>query len=198
MLGDLSGVSKIFVITGRTDMRKSFDGLMAIVRDSYDLDPYSNALFLFCGRDFRKIKALHFDKDGFVLMQKRLDGSGRFQWPRNASEARQLTRQEFRWLMEGLAIDQPKAIKAGSRKKDFWCLYKTEKNKNFFPVIKRLIPGLSTAFFLFLLHLWNTGRIPPVFLFHGGYLTWKSGIIHWITGSQVRYPQDFIGQNDHA
>lgn len=91
MLGDLSGVSKIFVITGRTDMRKSFDGLMAIVRDSYDLDPYSNALFLFCGRDCRKIKALHFDKDGFVLMQKRLDGSGRFQWPRNASEARQLT-----------------------------------------------------------------------------------------------------------
>ena len=119
MLGDLSGVSKIFVITGRTDMRKSFDGLMAIVRDSYDLDPYSNALFLFCGRDCRKIKALHFDKDGFVLMQKRLDGSGRFQWPRNASEERQLTRQEFRWLMEGLSIDQPKAIKAGSRKKDF-------------------------------------------------------------------------------
>lgn len=32
-LGDLSGVSKIFVITGRTDMRKSFDGLMAIIRD---------------------------------------------------------------------------------------------------------------------------------------------------------------------
>ena len=78
MLGDLSGVSKIFVITGRTDMRKSFDGLMAIVRDSYDLDPYSNALFLFCGRDCRKIKALHFDKDGFVLMQKRLDGSGEY------------------------------------------------------------------------------------------------------------------------
>lgn len=72
MLGDLSGVSKIFVITGRTDMRKSFDGLMAIVRDSYDLDPYSNALFLFCGRDCRKIKALHFDKDGFVLMQKKI------------------------------------------------------------------------------------------------------------------------------
>ena len=78
MLGDLSGVSKIFVITGRTDMRKSFDGLM----DSYDIDPYSNALFLFWGRDCWKIKALHFDKDGFVLMQKRLDGSERFQWPR--------------------------------------------------------------------------------------------------------------------
>lgn len=108
MLGDLSGVSKIFVITGRTDMRKSFDGLMAIIRDTYELDPYANAVYLFCGRDSRKLKALHFDKDGFVLLQKRLDGNGRFQWPRNASEARLLTRQEFRWLMEGLSIDQPK------------------------------------------------------------------------------------------
>ena len=82
-------------------------------------DPYANALYLFCGRDKRKIKALHFDKDGFVLLQKRLDGSGRFQWPTNASEARQLTRQQFRWLTEGLGIDQPKAIHAGDKRKDF-------------------------------------------------------------------------------
>lgn len=79
MLGELSGVSKIFLITGRTDMMKSFDGLTAIIRDSYHLDSYANALFLFCGRDSRKLKALHFDKDGFVLYQKRLDGNGRFQ-----------------------------------------------------------------------------------------------------------------------
>lgn len=119
MLGELSGVSKIFVICGRTDMRKSFDGLMAVIRDNYQLDPYANALFLFCGKDSRKLKALHFDKDGFVLYQKRLDGNGRFQWPRNASEARLLTRQEFRWLMEGLSIDQPKAIRISSQKKEF-------------------------------------------------------------------------------
>lgn len=119
MLGDLSGVSKIFLITGRTDMRKSFDGLMAVIRDNYQLDPYANAVYLFCGKDSRKIKALHFDRDGFVLLQKRLDGSGHFQWPRNASEARLLSRQEFRWLMEGLSIDQPKAIRAGDKKKDF-------------------------------------------------------------------------------
>ena len=54
-----------------------------------------------------------------MLYQKRLDENGRFQWPRNASEARLLTRQEFRWLMEGLSIDQPKAIKGTGRKKDF-------------------------------------------------------------------------------
>ena len=43
-------------------MRKSIDGLMAIVRDTYELDPYSNSLFLFCGRRCDRIKALHFEK----------------------------------------------------------------------------------------------------------------------------------------
>ena len=62
MLGDLSGVNKIFLITGRTDMRKSFDGLMMIIRDTFMLDPYANALYLFCGRDSRKLKALHYEK----------------------------------------------------------------------------------------------------------------------------------------
>ena len=75
--------------------------------------------FIFSVEGIAVLKALHFDKDGFVLLQKRLDGNGRFQWPRNASEARLLTRQEFRWLMEGLSIDQPKAIKGTGRKKDF-------------------------------------------------------------------------------
>ena len=110
MLGDLSGVAKIFVITGYTDMRRSVDGLMAIIRDTYEMDPYSNALYLFCGKRCDRLKALHHEKDGFVLLYKRLD-SGRFQWPRNASEVKNLTRQEFRWLCEGLSIEQPKAIK---------------------------------------------------------------------------------------
>jgi transposase len=83
------------------------------------MDPYANAIYLFCGHDSRKLKALHFDRDGFVLLLKRLDGSGRFQWPRSASEVRSLTRQEFRWLLEGLSVEQPKAIKPDSKQKDF-------------------------------------------------------------------------------
>jgi transposase len=117
MLGDLSGVAKIYLVTGYTDMRRSIDGLMAIIRDTYQMDPYANALYLFCGRKSNRLKALHFDKDGFVLLYKRLN-SGRFQWPRNASEVRTLTRQEYRWLLEGLSMDQPKAIKT-SQGKDF-------------------------------------------------------------------------------
>ena len=118
MLGDVSRISRLYLVTGFTDMRKSVDGLMAIIRDTYKMDPYSNALFLFCGRKADRIKALYFDKTGFVLLYKRLE-SGRFQWPRNASEVRSLTRQEYRWLLEGLSIEQPKAFQPVSGNKDF-------------------------------------------------------------------------------
>ena len=116
MLGDISGISKLYCVTGATDMRRSIDGLMAIIRDTYQMDPYANALYLFCGRRRNTLKALYFDKDGFCLLYKRLDSNGRFQWPRNASEVRPLTRQEFRWLLEGLSIDQPKAIRPIDKK----------------------------------------------------------------------------------
>ena len=111
MLGDISGISKIYCVTGATDMRRSFDGLMAIIRDTYQMDPYEKAVYLFCGKRKNTLKALYFDRDGFCLLSKRLDSNGRFQWPRNSSEVRQLTRQEFQWLMEGLSIEQPKAIR---------------------------------------------------------------------------------------
>lgn len=87
-------VQKIYLVTGRTDMRKSFDGLMDIIRDNFQMEPFSNVVFLFCRRKKNTMKALYFDRDGFVFLQKRLD-NGKFQWPRNASEVRSLTRQEF-------------------------------------------------------------------------------------------------------
>lgn len=59
-------------------MRKSISGLMAIIRDTYQMDPYANAIYLFCGRKNNTLKALYFDRDGFCLLQKRLD-NGRFQ-----------------------------------------------------------------------------------------------------------------------
>ena len=58
---------------------------------------------------------LHFEKDGFCLYYKRLD-NGRFQWPRDSSEVRNLSRQEYRWLLEGLSVDQPKAIRPATKK----------------------------------------------------------------------------------
>lgn len=115
MLDALSSDTKVYIVTGRTDMRRSFDGLMAIIRDTYQMDPYADALYLFCGRKRDTLKALYFGQTGFVLCTKRLD-NGTFQWPRDASQVRQLTRQQLRWLLEGLSICQPKAVQPSGRK----------------------------------------------------------------------------------
>ena len=81
------------------------------MQSQFRLDPFTNTLFLFCGRRRDRIKALYWEGNGFVLLYKRLE-SGAFQWPRSEDEARELTAQQYRWLMEGLQIDQPKAHKS--------------------------------------------------------------------------------------
>ena len=64
------------------------------------------------------IQDLSLEKNNTVVSEtvSKTDGTGHFQWPKNASEVRPLTRQEFRWLMEGLSIEQPKAIQPAQRK----------------------------------------------------------------------------------
>lgn len=110
MLGDVSGADNIYIACGYTDMRKAIDGLSAIVQQNFNMNPMENNLFLFCGKRRDRLKALYWEGDGFVLLYKRLE-NGRFQWPQNEKEVQAITLQEFRWLMEGLSIRQPKAVK---------------------------------------------------------------------------------------
>lgn len=90
-------------------MRKSIDGLSAIVSQNFKLDPFQNTLFLFCGGKRDRMKAILWEGDGFLLLYKRLEG-GSFQWPRTTEEVREITPQQYRWLIEGLSIDQKKVI----------------------------------------------------------------------------------------
>ncbi len=106
---DLSRVSKYYVACGYTDLRRGIDGLAAMVTQQYGKGLREDSLFLFCGRRTDRIKALYYSGDGYVLVYKRLN-NGAFQWPRTAAELRLLDVRSFRWLMEGLQIDQPKAI----------------------------------------------------------------------------------------
>ena len=111
MLSDFSGADRIYIACGYTDLRRGIDGLAGIVQQQFRLDPFSNSLFLFCGRRRDRIKALYWEGNGFILLYKRLE-AGVFQWPRSEAEAKELTPQQYRWLMEGLQIDQPKAHRA--------------------------------------------------------------------------------------
>lgn len=114
MLGDITNVDAIYIVCGHTDMRKSIDGLCAIIEDKLKMDSQSNCLFLFCGRRRDRIKGILHENDGYVLLYKRLTGSGYYKWPRNESEVKNLTWREFNWLMQGLEIEQPKAIQSTS------------------------------------------------------------------------------------
>lgn len=111
MLADITRADSIYIVCGKTDMRKQIDGLCAIIEGKLHMGPDDNALFLFCGRRCDRIKAILYEPDGIVLLYKRLSVDGRFRWPRNQDEVRQLTWQQFDWLMSGLEIEQPKAFK---------------------------------------------------------------------------------------
>jgi len=108
MLGGITA-PQVFIVCGYTDMRRSIDGLSAIISQNMKLNPFDKSLFLFCGKRRDRLKGLLWDEDGFLLIYKRLDNGG-FQWPRNENEARLLTQEQFVWLMQGLSIEQPRAI----------------------------------------------------------------------------------------
>ena len=107
---DLSKVRNYYVACGYTDLRRGIDGLASIVTLQYGKEMKEDSLFLFCGRRTDRIKALYWCGDGYILLYKRLS-NGSFQWPRSESELKQLDARSFRWLMEGLQIEQPKAIR---------------------------------------------------------------------------------------
>ncbi len=102
MIGDISRAEHIYIVCGYTDMRKSIDGLAAIIQKNFRLDVFSGSLFLFCGKRCDRIKALLWEEDGFVLLYKRLE-NGKYKWPRDSDEARQITQQEIADVLIGNA-----------------------------------------------------------------------------------------------
>ena len=99
-----------YLACGATDLRKSIDGLALIVQMKFQLDPFSNNLFIFCNKNRDKIKILQWEYSGFWLYYKRLE-KGTFNWPKNKDEVKLITQRELNWLLDGLSIEQPKALK---------------------------------------------------------------------------------------
>lgn len=77
MLADISNVDAIYIVCGRTDMRKSIDGLCAIIQDQFSME-IDHALYLFCGRKCDRIKAILKEPDGIVMIYKRLTAQGSY------------------------------------------------------------------------------------------------------------------------
>lgn len=105
MFKEALGIKRTIVACGRTDLRRGIDGLSALIRLNYGMDPLEEGtLFLFCGSKRDRIKGLIFEGDGFCLCYKRLT-DGRFQWPHTPEQARDITPEQYRLLMEGFTLE---------------------------------------------------------------------------------------------
>jgi len=97
--------TQIFMSSKPVDMRKGFDGLMAIVRNEWSVDVFSGHLFVFLGSAQNLIKILHWDRGGLVLYVKRLE-KGRFIRPRmiKNGQAIELDAVELTLLLDGISV----------------------------------------------------------------------------------------------
>lgn len=110
MLSEI-GATRVYLACGVTDLRKSIDGLSVLVKEVFELDPFSSSLFVFCNRKQDKLKILQWEHNGFWLYYRRLE-KGRFQWPKvSGQKVSAISRRELNWLLNGLSVYQAHAHK---------------------------------------------------------------------------------------
>jgi transposase len=99
LIGD---VRRILAYRHPVDMRRSFDGLIGLVRDALREDPLSGSFYLFINRRRNYVKGVYWDRTGFCLFAKRLE-RGRFVLPGD-KETLELSEQTFRLLLDGIVL----------------------------------------------------------------------------------------------
>jgi transposase len=102
----LSPAVRIYLATGATDLRRSIDGLAALVSERFTLDPLSGHLFLFRNRRGDRLKILAWDRSGFWILYKRLE-QGTFAWPPDAPpDPVEMRSTDLALLLSGMDVAQ--------------------------------------------------------------------------------------------
>jgi transposase len=95
---------RVHLCRDAVDFRKAINGLSIVVAEELDLDPFSAHVFGFCNRRRDQVKLLYWERNGFVLWQKRLE-KDRFPWPREErDEILVVTGRELNWLLDGIDV----------------------------------------------------------------------------------------------
>lgn len=106
---DASTPMRIWLCTGRTDMRCGFDRLAAMAQQVTGQDVFSGHLFVFRNRSGDRLKILYWDRDGFVLFYKRLE-EGQFKLPKLDPQQRSVAIKpsELAMLLDGIDLSSVK------------------------------------------------------------------------------------------
>ena len=116
MLINWSAPRHVYIVCGKTDLRKGIDGLDLIVEENYVLQLGNDSLFLFCGSRTDRFKGLYWDGEGFVLLYKRFE-NGNLRWPRHRNVAVSLTSYQIKQLLQGIAPLPIKRVKTAIKGK---------------------------------------------------------------------------------
>ena len=99
----LGTAARIFLAAGVTDLRKSFDTLAAIVRNTLEKDDLCGDLFVFCNGRRNRIKILLYERGGYWLLARRLE-RGTFAWPAIGTAYLEMSREELTLLLGGIDV----------------------------------------------------------------------------------------------
>ncbi len=103
---------RVYLCASACDMRKSFDGLHALVSQSMELDAFAGHLFVFANRRRDRIKILYWDRDGFAVWAKRLEeGTYAMPFGESAEKRREITVAELGSLLSGIDLSRAKRRK---------------------------------------------------------------------------------------
>jgi len=95
---------RVYLHRDAVDFRNGINGLVILIEQSMQLDPFARAVFAFRNKRANRIKLLFYERSGFWLMMKRLEAD-RFVWPRRQQAVMELTSEQLHWLLEGIDID---------------------------------------------------------------------------------------------
>lgn len=102
---------KIYISTQALDMRKSLDGMSAIVSQGLKKDVFSGQLFVFCNKRGDKIKIFYWDRNGYCCWYKRLE-RGVFRLPRVSGASCCISASELGLILEGIDLHHPQRLRA--------------------------------------------------------------------------------------
>ncbi len=94
---------RLYVVLDPVDMRRSFDGLAAMVEHQLGLDPRAGHLVLFTNKRRHLLKALYFDRGGYTIVYRRLE-RGTFQLPDGEGDCVEIDPGQLAMILEGIDL----------------------------------------------------------------------------------------------